>query len=127
MVPTRSLYESIGGDATFRRLVDAFYRRIEADPFLRPIFPADMAPGKEGQFLFLTQYFGGPQRYTEQRGRPFLRMRHTPFVIGEQERDVWVGHMLSAIDEIGIAEPYRGVMREYFERGATFMINQTPT
>jgi len=51
-------------------------------------------------------------------------MRHMPFAIGEQERDVWVGHMLAAIDDVGISEPYRAVMREYFERGATFMINQ---
>ena len=124
MEPTHSLYDSIGGDATFRRLVDAFYRRVEADAFLRPLFPADLGPGKEGQFLFLTQYFGGPQRYTEQRGRPFLRMRHMPFAIGEPERDAWVGHMLAAIDEVGIPEPHRAIMREYFERGATFMINQ---
>lgn len=127
MVQSQSLYERIGGDETFHRLVDAFYRRIEADPLLRPIFPADMEPGKEGQFLFLTQYFGGPQRYTQQRGRPFLRMRHMPFVIGERERDAWVGHMLAAIDEVGIPEPSRAVMREYFERGATFMMNQPPT
>jgi hemoglobin len=124
MTATPSLYEAIGGDVTFRRLVDAFYRRVEADPPLRAVFPADIEPGKEGQFLFLTQYFGGPQRYTEQRGRPFLRMRHMPFVIGQQERDAWVGHMLAAIDEVGIPEPYRSAMREYFERGATFMMNR---
>jgi hemoglobin len=124
MTPTVSLYEAVGGDTTFQRLVDAFYRRIEADPVLRPIFPADFGPGKEGQFLFLTQYFGGPHRYTEQRGRPFLRMRHMPFPIGQRERDAWVGHMLTAIDEVGILEPHRSVMREYFERGATFMMNQ---
>lgn len=127
MNQSRTLYDSIGGDVTFRRIVDAFYRRIEADPFLRPLFPADLGHGKEGQFLFLTQYFGGPQRYTEQRGRPFLRMRHMPFAIGERERDAWVGHMLAAIDEVGIPEPHRGVMREYFERAASFMINQTPS
>ncbi len=124
VAPTDSLYTRIGGDATLRRLVDTFYRRIEADALLRPLFPADLAPGKEGQFLFLTQYFGGPQRYTEQRGRPFLRMRHMPFAIGLAERDAWVGHMLAAIDEVGIPEPDRAVMREYFERAATFMINQ---
>ncbi len=126
MEQPHSLYDNIGGDETFHRLVDAFYRRIEADPVLRLLFPADLAPGKEGQFLFLTQYFGGPQRYTERRGRPFLRMRHLPFAIGERERDAWVGHMLAAIDEVGIPEPARAVMREYFERGATFMINQAP-
>jgi hemoglobin len=122
--PAQSLYELVGGDATFRRLVDAFYRRVEADTALRRIFPADLASGKEGQYLFLAQYFGGPQRYTERRGRPFLRMRHMPFAIGQAERDAWVRHMLAAIDEIGIAEPQRGVMREYFERAATFMMNQ---
>ena len=126
MKQAQSLYESIGGDETFQRLVDAFYRRIEADASLRPLFPADLVSGKEGQFLFLTQYFGGLQRYTEQRGRPFLRMRHMPFAIGEQERDAWVAHMLAAIDEVRIPEPHRAVMREYFERGATFMINQAP-
>mgnify|MGYP001798769144 CR=1 FL=1 len=47
-----------------------------------------------------------------------------PFAIGERERDAWVGHMLAAIDEVGIPEPHRGIMREYFERAATFMINQ---
>ncbi len=127
MNQARSLYEAIGGDETFQRLVDAFYCRIEVDPFLRPLFPVDLTSGKEGQFLFLTQYFGGPQRYTERRGRPFLRMRHMPFAIGEQERDAWVAHMLAAIDEVRIPEPHRAVMREYFERGATFMINQAPS
>ena len=119
----RSLYEQVGGDPTFRRLVDAFYARVERDPLLRPIFPPDLGPGKEGQFMFLTQYWGGPPRYQEQRGHPRLRMRHAPFRIGQAERDAWVGHMLAAIDEVGIPEPARGALREYFENGASFMIN----
>jgi len=120
----RSIYDVLGGDAFFRKLVDGFYARIETDPVLRPLFPASLESGKERQFLFLTQYFGGPHRYTEQRGRPFLRVRHMPFPIGQRERDVWVGHMLEAIDEVGIPEPYRSAMREYFDRAATFMMNQ---
>ena len=40
-------------------------------------------------------------------------------------KDPQVGHMLAGIDEVGIPEPYRSAMREYFERGATFMMNQT--
>src|SRR5262249_52735589 len=117
------LYEQIGGDPTFRALVNTFYARVEADPLLRPIFPEDLIPGKEAQFMFLAQYWGGPARYQEQRGHPRLRMRHAPFKIGQAERDAWVGHMLAAIDEVGIPEPARSQMREYFENGATFMIN----
>ncbi len=120
----QNVYRLVGGDETFRKVVDEFYKRIEADPVLRPLFPADLEPGKENQFLFLTQYFGGPPRYNALRGHPRLRMRHMPFVIGEQERNAWLGHMLEAIDAAGIVEPARTAMREYFERAATFMINR---
>jgi hemoglobin len=121
-----TIYELLGGDEPFRRLVDAFYRRVEADPILRPMFPENLDEGREWQFLFLTQYFGGPARYIEQRGHPRLRMRHFPFAIDQQAADAWLGHMLAAIDETGIEEPARSAMREYFERAAPFMINRYP-
>lgn len=126
MTNQANIYELAGGDAPFRRLVDGFYARVERDPLLRPLFPADLEPGKEGQFLFITQYFGGPARYNQQRGHPRLRMRHAPFVIGQAERDAWAGHMLAAIDEAGFVEPARTALREYFERAATFLINANP-
>src|SRR5437764_73419 len=102
-----SVYEQIGGEATFRRLVDTFYAKVEADPVLRPLFPADLGPGKEHQFLFLSQFFGGPAHYAVRRGHPRLRARHLPFAIGQREADAWLGHMLAAIDEVGIPEPAR--------------------
>lgn len=119
-----AVYEQAGGDATFRRLVDAFYARVEADPVLRPLFPADLGPGKERQFLFLTQFFGGPPRYTALRGHPRLRARHLPFPIGRREADAWLGHMLDSIDEAGIPEPARARMRGYFTYTANFLINR---
>jgi hemoglobin len=118
-----TIYELAGGDAPFRRMVDGFYDRVERDPLLRPMFPEDLGPGREHQFLFITQYFGGPPRYQELRGHPRLRMRHNPFPIGQQARDAWVAHMLAALDEAGFPEEVRPAMREYFERAATFMIN----
>jgi hemoglobin len=118
-----NIYELAGGDEPFRRLVDSFYARVERDPLLRPLFPANLEPGKERQFLFITQYFGGPARYSQLRGHPRLRMRHAPFAIGQAERDAWAGHMLAAIDEAGFVEPARGALRDYFERAATFLIN----
>ncbi len=118
-----TLYDQVGGDATFRRLVDEFYARVEADDVLRPMFPDDLEPGKQGQFLFLTQFFGGPARYAAERGHPRLRMRHAPFAIHQKARDRWLGHMLAALDAVGIEEPMRTVMRDYFERASTHMIN----
>ena len=120
----QSVYEFVGGDATFQRLVDTFYAKIESDPLLRSIFPDDLTAGKHWQFLFLTQFFGGPARYAQERGHPRLRMRHAPFPINVELRGRWLGHMLDAIDEVGIHEPARSVIRDYFERGSAMMVNQ---
>ena len=120
-----TLYKRVGGDETFHMLVEAFYRRIESDPLLRPLFPADLEEGKHHQFLFLAQYWGGPARYQLERGHPRLRMRHAPFPIDRSARDAWVAHMIAAIDEVGITEPDRTILVEYFERAATFMINHS--
>lgn len=119
-----TVYDLVGGEETFRRLVHTFYERVYADPILRPMFPDDRAGAEERLALFLMQYFGGPMTYSERRGHPRLRMRHVPFAIGQEERDAWLGHMLSAIDAISIREPARTAMRDYFDGAATFMINR---
>lgn len=118
-----TIYEQVGGDPTFQQLVDVFYAKVEADAELRTMFPEDLEPGKRWQFLFLTQFFGGPARYAIERGHPRLRMRHMPFPIDQRARDAWLTYMLEAIDTVGITEPARSAMREYFERGSAFMVN----
>lgn len=121
---TQTIYEQAGGAEAIRRLVDRFYARVEQDARLRPMFPADLEPGKRHQYLFLVQYFGGPSEYQEQRGHPRLRMRHAPFPIGPAERDAWLEHMLAALDEVDIAEPARSAMRAYFLMAAPAMQNR---
>lgn len=122
----QTVYELIGGEETFRKLVDIFYDKVEADEKLRAIFPEDLEPGKKWQFLFLMQYWGGPQRYGEERGHPRLRMRHGPYTVTPELSKLWVKCMLEAIEEVEIQEPASTMMREYFERGASFMVNRHP-
>ena len=57
----QSVYDMIGSEEPFRKLVDSFYAKIEQDTLLRPMFPDDLEQSKHWQFLFLLQYFGGPQ------------------------------------------------------------------
>ena len=120
----QSVYDMIGSEEPFLELVEAFYAKVESDEVLRPLFPDDLEDGKYWQFLFLMQYFGGPTRYMQERGHPRLRMRHFPFAIDQKARDHWLEHMLSSIDEVGIQEPARSVMRQYFERASEFLINR---
>jgi hemoglobin len=119
-----SVYEYVGGDEKFALLVEAFYRGVEQEPLLRPMYPEDLGEAKERLFLFLTQLWGGPARYEAQRGHPRLRMRHFPFEIRQAERDAWVKHMRAAVDETQIPEPARRMMLDYFESAATFLINR---
>jgi hemoglobin len=121
---TQSVYEIIGGHEAFVRLVDNFYARVEHDDVLRPLYPESLDESREHLALFLTQFFGGPDVYSQRRGHPRLRARHLPFRIGRAERDAWVTHMLAALDESEIPEPAYDHMREYFQEAATFMINQ---
>lgn len=118
-----TVYEMVGGEAVFARLVDHFYALVEADPELRPLFPDDLQAGKRWQKLFLIQLFGGPAAYSQERGHPRLRQRHLPFRIDQAARDRWLAHMLAAMRSAGIDEPAFSLMQAYFERASAFMIN----
>jgi hemoglobin len=119
-----NVYEAAGGEKTFRELVRAFYARVATDPVLRPIYPeANLSGATERLTLFLIQYWGGPSTYSQQRGHPRLRMRHQPFVIGQKERDAWLGHMTAAVDSLQLSPNVRKAVLDYFETASTAMIN----
>jgi hemoglobin len=122
-----SVYDAAGGEETFTRLVERFYAGVAGDPVLRPLYPADptmFTAAAEHLRLFLVQYWGGPGRYSEERGHPRLRIRHAPFAIGRRERDAWMGHMRSAVDSLGLPPQVREAFLEYFENAATAMMNR---
>lgn len=121
---TESLFSRVGGQGWFDALVDRFYEGVEADALLRPLYPADLEPGKRHLALFLAQYWGGPSTYSELRGHPALRARHLPFVIGEAERDAWVRHMTAAVETSGADAATRAEFLTYVGDAATFLINQ---
>ncbi len=120
-----NLYEAMGGRATFEQLVSHFYALVAVDPVLRPMYPDDDFKGAADRLLmFLEQYWGGPKTYSEQRGHPRLRMRHAAFHISEVERDVWLRHMKSAVDELDMNEEFKSELWSYLEMAAHSMVNQ---
>jgi hemoglobin len=123
-VTAPTFYEQIGGEPTFRKLVDEFYAGVADDPVLRPLYPeADLGPAAERLRLFLIQYWGGPGTYSEQRGHPRLRMRHAPFRVGLKERDAWLRQMRRAVDSINLEPADAETLWNYLERAAFFMVN----
>lgn len=119
-----SFYELVGGEPTFRKLAAEFYAGVAEDPVLRPMYPeADLGPAEERLFLFLSQYWGGPHTYSQQRGHPRLRLRHAPFKIGPVERNAWLHHMRRAVTSLGLAPEQEATLWDYLERAAHFMMN----
>jgi hemoglobin len=129
-----TIFTAVGGQLFFDRLVERFYVRVAADDVLLRLYPDqdDLGPARERLALFLGQYWGGPETYSEQRGHPRLRMRHVPFTIGDEERQHWVDAMDEALEETLPEAPLDSElrdevgrrMREYFEMAATAMVNQ---
>ncbi|GAB2705454.1 globin [Kitasatospora kifunensis] len=119
-----SFFETVGGEATFRRLVHLFYQGVAGDEVLRPMYPEqDLAGAEERLALFLIQYWGGPRTYSEQRGHPRLRMRHVPFKVDQAAHDAWLRHMRAAVDELALAPQAEQQLWEYLSYAAASMVN----
>jgi hemoglobin len=120
-----SLYDAIGGEPTFRRLVHRFYEEVAADPQLRRVYPSrSLGPAEEHLRLFLIQYWGGPATYNELRGHPRLRMRHVRFTIGAAEHDAWLRHMRTALDELELDPVHDAQLWDYLVMAAASLVNQ---
>lgn len=119
----QSTYELIGGAATIRKLVEAFYPKVQRNDEIGPLFPEDITPVMEKQYLFLTQFFGGPPLYTDQYGHPMMRARHLPFEITETRAKAWLGCMREALAEIELSEPIQALVLEKLAGPAYHFIN----
>ncbi|WP_085992709.1 globin [Oceanobacillus senegalensis] len=119
-----NIYDAIGGFETIERLVTSFYKRVGKHPDLIPIFPEDLTETARKQKLFLTQFFGGPRLYEQDRGHPMLRRRHLPFPITPTRRDAWLHCMKEALKEAEIEEPYQTVIYEKLTLTANHMMNR---
>jgi len=119
------MYEQVGGDLFFTRLVDAFYDGVVADKTLRPMYPDDLADSRRHLTQFLIQYWGGPRTYQAERGHPRLRLRHARFAITSEVRDAWLRAMNGALDAVGVdlTPAQREELSAYFDMAARQLRN----
>ena len=117
-VPT--LYEWAGESAAFERLTETFYGKVGADEVVGPLF-ADM-DSRHPQYvaMWLSEVFGGPPRYTEERGGyQHMLSKHLGKAITEPQRRRWIDLLIDAADEVGLpADPeFRAAFMSYIEWG----------
>ncbi|MDK8796560.1 globin [Corynebacterium sp. MSK044] len=122
------MYETLGGDAFFRRLVSGFYQQVRKDDLIGPMYPEDDWDGAEDRLRwFLAQYWGGPTTFNERRGAPMLRRRHLPYPIGQAEAERWLELMNRSLDQFTadeLNEEQRAALVNHMERVAYMTINQ---
>ena len=127
MEPAPTHYETIGGDAGVRAIVDRFYDLMDTAPeavHVRALHATSLKVSREKLRLFLTGWTGGPQLYVEQYGHPMLRQRHFPFAIGAVERDEWLWCMDRALTEHPMPDDLRDYLRQRLHALADHMRNQ---
>ena len=117
-------FEQMGGADTFEHLVDGFYDRVQRDDVLAPMYPAEDWEGARWRLAaFLAQYWGGPTEYSDRRGHPMLRARHTPFRVDAEARTRWLTHMRSSLDELALPAEHDAALWDYLKRAAFAMQN----
>ncbi|HWF42897.1 MAG TPA: group II truncated hemoglobin [Acidothermaceae bacterium] len=118
-VPT--LFEWAGGDAAIRRLIDAFYDRVEADDLLSPFFPGGVSvEHRDHVSLWWGEVFGGPAEYTKQLGG-YERMlaHHRGLGITGAQRLRFATTMSQAADDAQLPDDpeFRAALVSYLEWG----------
>ncbi len=120
-------YETIGGEAGVRELVDRFYDYMDSLPEaaeVRALHARSLRASREKLFLFLSGWLGGPDLYIQKYGHPRLRRRHLPFPIGSRERDQWMLCMRRALADMPIDDELRQRLEAAFMQTADHMRNQ---
>jgi hemoglobin len=95
-------YRAAGGREGLERLVDAFYRHMDEQPFARGIrrmHPRDLTIARDKLTLFLSGWLNGPSLYAAKYGPIRIPSAHAHLRIGPRERDAWLRCMELAIAE----------------------------
>lgn len=131
MTTSENFYDTVGGEETFSFIVHRFYEQVRTDDILGPMYPPDDFDGAEQRLkMFLSQYWGGPKDYQEQRGHPRLRMRHANYPIGVTAAKRWLTLMSTALDDaqqqLSLTDEQREAIWEHMLRAADMLINSNP-
>ena len=118
----QTLYELIG-EERLANLIDRFYDRVFASEKIGPLFKTDKDLIRLKQKMFLTQFLGGPQLYTEQFGHPRMRMRHMPHKINHEAKEEWLKCMKASIDESDLDDQLKEALYNCFPQIAQHMVN----
>ena len=117
---TETLYEHAGGEAALHRLEALFYEKALSDPVLKQLFTERVPTHVDHLTWFTAESFGGPDRFTREKGFQYIIDVHRHLQISDVQRERFVSAYLEALDEAQMPddERFRRAVREHVEFGA---------
>lgn len=118
-----TLYSKIGQERLHQVLV-LFYDKVFQSAIIGPLFKGEKEEILEKQELFLTQFLGGPQLYSQKFGHPRMRARHLPHAITNEGKEEWLRLMKQSIDEVFEGDHLGEALYNCFPQVAQHMVNR---
>ncbi|MEO5873632.1 MAG: group 1 truncated hemoglobin [Streptosporangiaceae bacterium] len=117
------LYDTIGGQRGMRTAVDVFYRRVLADPALKPFFAGiDLGRLAAHQRAFLASALGGPDLY----GGLELATAHEGLQIDDAAFDGVTDHLLGTLRDLGADSDVRQAVSDRLEAYRSAVVTLRP-
>jgi hemoglobin len=127
--PEPSLFEWAGGEPAIRRMIDAFYDRVEADDLLSPFFPGGVSEQHRAHVtVWWVEVLGGPATYTEELGGyEAMLAHHRDLAITGEQRFRFASLMSRAADDADLpADPeFRAALVGYLEWGTRIAVHNS--
>ena len=124
-----TLLEWAGGPGAFRRLIDAFYDRVEADAVLTAFFPGGVSEEHRAHVTtWWVEVFGGPAAYTEEHGGyEAMLAHHRGLGITPEQRFRFASLMSLAADDAGLPDDpeFRAAFVGYVEWGTRLALQNS--
>lgn len=125
---TTTLYEAVGGADGVLRLAHAWHARVMADEVVAHAFSHGFHPQhSERLAAYFAEAWGGPAEYTAKVGSEsgVVRMHSGNGHHDEMDRRA-IACFDGALDDIGVTDPLRGVLHDYFAWMTTQVMAQYP-
>ena len=124
-----TLLEWAGGPDAFRRLIDAFYDRVERDDLLAPFFPGGVSEQHRAHVTdWWVEVFGGPARYTDEHGGyASMLAHHRGLGITAEQRFRFASLMSLAADDAELPDDpeFRAAFVGYVEWGTRLALHNS--
>ena len=124
-----TLFDWAGGLEAIRRLIDAFYDRVEADELLSPFFPGGVSERHRAHVTaWWAEVLGGPSTYSDELGgyRSMLA-HHRDLGITPEQRHRFASTMSLAADDAALPDDpeFRAAIIGYLEWGTRLALHNS--